>query len=220
MLHAAHGSLISSFLSPFTNLRRDKYGGSLENRARFLSEIVRELRKIEKKNFLIAVKINGADLVENGVTSADVGRVLKLANVDLAEISCGGGSGMAIRSFWNPGLLSKLRSEAAEFLKGVIKKPIPIEGYNLEFAKEIKAANPGLAVASVGGFKSVRAMQEALKWVDLVSLGRPFIREPDLCRKLRRGDKSEVECVRCGQCRILFRVVDPVRCFLKEQYLK
>jgi 2,4-dienoyl-CoA reductase-like NADH-dependent reductase (Old Yellow Enzyme family) len=220
MLHAAHGYLISSFLSPFSNARTDKYGGSLENRARFLKEIVAELRKNEKKNFLIAVKINGADFVENGMTTADVGKVLKLVNVDLAEISCGGGSGMSIRSFWDPGLLKKVGKEAGKFLKGVIKKPKPIEGYNLEFAKEIKAENPKLVVASVGGFKSVKVMQEALKFVDLVSLGRPFIREPGLCKKLRTGEQSEVECVRCGQCRILFRVVDPVRCFLKEGYVK
>jgi 2,4-dienoyl-CoA reductase-like NADH-dependent reductase (Old Yellow Enzyme family) len=65
------------FLSPFPNARTDKYGGSLENRARFLTEIVAELRKNEKKNFLIAVKINGADLVDNGLKPEDVGRILK-----------------------------------------------------------------------------------------------------------------------------------------------
>jgi 2,4-dienoyl-CoA reductase-like NADH-dependent reductase (Old Yellow Enzyme family) len=220
MLHAAHGYLISSFLSPFANARSDKYGGSLENRARLLTEIVAELRRNERRDFLIAVKINGSDMTENGMRPSDIAKVLKLAKVDLAEISCGGGSGVSTRSFWNSALLPKVPGEAAVFLRSVLKKPEPTEGYNLEFAKEIKMANPNIIVASVGGFKTLKAMQDALKYVDIVSLGRPFIREPDLCKKLRTGSATEVECVRCGQCRILFRVVDPVRCFLKEGYLK
>jgi 2,4-dienoyl-CoA reductase-like NADH-dependent reductase (Old Yellow Enzyme family) len=219
MLHAAHGYLISSFLSPISNSRTDKYGGSLENRARLLTAIVAELRRNERREFLIAVKINGSDMTEHGLLPSDIAKVLKLAKVDLAEISCGGGSGVCTRSFWNPGLLPKLPTEAAAFLRSVLKKPKPTEGYNLEFAKEIKIANPNTIVASVGGFKTLKAMHDALKHVDIVSLGRPFIREPDLCKKLRTGRATEVECVRCGQCRILFRVVDPVRCFLKDGYL-
>jgi 2,4-dienoyl-CoA reductase-like NADH-dependent reductase (Old Yellow Enzyme family) len=221
VVHGAHGYLVSAFLSPFSNARTDKYGGSLENRARFLTNIVSELRRIDRKDFLIAVKINGTDLTDNGITAPDIAKVLKLANVDLAEISIGGGFGSTIRSHWSSRLIPKLPKGAADFLSDLLKNPIPLkEGYTLEYAKEIKAANPKTVVASVGGYKTVQAMTEALKHVDLVSLGRPFIREPDLAKKLRTGQAKEVECVRCGQCILLFREVSPVRCFLKEGYLK
>jgi 2,4-dienoyl-CoA reductase-like NADH-dependent reductase (Old Yellow Enzyme family) len=221
VIHAAHGYLVSSFLSPFANSRTDKYGGSLENRARFLTGIVSELRRVDRKDFLVAVKINGSDLCENGVTAKDIGQVLKTAKVDLAEISCGGGMDGTIRSHWSKAILPKLPTGAGQALTEFLKKRIPVtEGYTLEFAKEIKAANPGTVVASVGGFTTVAAMNQALKSVDLVSLGRPFIREPDLCAKLRTGKSDRVECVRCGQCILLFREVAPVRCFLKEGYLK
>jgi 2,4-dienoyl-CoA reductase-like NADH-dependent reductase (Old Yellow Enzyme family) len=220
MIHAAHGYLISSFLSPFANARTDKYGGSLENRARLLTNIASELRRIDRKDFLIACKINGSDLSANGVTPAEIAAALKLAKVDLAEISCGGGMDATIRSRWSRAIIPKLPPGAAAAVSSFAERRVPLtEGYTLEFAKVVKAANPGTIVASVGGFKSVDAMKEALKSVDLVSLGRPFIREPDLCKKLRSGQK-EVECVRCGQCILLFREVAPVRCFLKEGYLK
>jgi 2,4-dienoyl-CoA reductase-like NADH-dependent reductase (Old Yellow Enzyme family) len=220
MLHAAHGFLISSFLSPFANARTDKYGGSLENRSRFLRDIVSEVRRSDTENFIVAMKINGSDLVENGLLPCDVAKIVKLVNVDLAEISCGGSAPFRNRSYWNPALLPKLPKQAAALLQTAIKAPKLTEGYTLEYAKEIKAANPNTVIASVGGFRTVKAMTEALKSVDLVSLGRPFIREPDVCAKLRTGQSQEVECVRCGQCTLLYRVVDPVRCYLKEGYLQ
>jgi 2,4-dienoyl-CoA reductase-like NADH-dependent reductase (Old Yellow Enzyme family) len=217
MIHAAHGYLVSSFLSPFANSRTDKYGGSLENRARFLGGIVSELKRVDRKGFLIAVKINGSDLCENGVTAHEIADVLKIAKVDLAEISCGGGRDSTIRSHWNRAVGAKLPGRAAETLEGFLKRKVPVvEGYTMEFAKEIKRANPGTAVASVGGFSTIGAMTEALKHVDLVSLGRPFIGEPDLCAKLRTGKSTRVECVRCGQCMLWFKEGVPIRCFMKD----
>jgi 2,4-dienoyl-CoA reductase-like NADH-dependent reductase (Old Yellow Enzyme family) len=220
MIHAAHGYLVSSFLCPVANGRTDQYGGSLENRARLLTNIVTELRRIDRKNFLIACKINGSDLSPSGATPADIAATLRLAKVDLAEISCGGGRDSTIRNRWSRAIISKLPPSAAAAAASLAQSQVPLtEGYTLEFAKIIKSANPETVVASVGGFQTVAAMQKALKSVDLVSIGRPFIRDPHLCKSLRLG-RTQVECVRCGQCSHLFRQVSPLRCFLRDGYPK
>lgn len=128
------------------------------------------------------------------------------------------------RSRYNASRLSKILPEKLK--KKILqnesnaspKYPL-FEGYNTEFAEVIKKSNPKTAIASVGGFKTIEVMENSLKKVDFISLGRPFLREQDLCQKLRNGTSREVECVRCDQCH-LFRDYDPpARCYLKENFV-
>ena len=91
-IHSAHGYLLSQFLSPRTNLRNDRYGGSLENRARMLLEVVAAIRSAVGPGFPIAVKLNSADFQKGGFEFADsiqVAKWLEAASVDLIEISGG-----------------------------------------------------------------------------------------------------------------------------------
>ena len=91
-LHGAHGYLISQFLSPLSNQRTDVWGGSLENRARFLLDVVRAIRAVVKPNFGVGVKLNSADFQRGGFEAADAQQVVRWLNglaVDLVEVSGG-----------------------------------------------------------------------------------------------------------------------------------
>lgn len=91
-IHAAHGYLLSQFLSPLSNKRQDQWGGSLENRARILIEIVEAVRKVVSPQFTVAVKLNSADFQRGGFSAEDAQQVVKMLNehaVDLVELSGG-----------------------------------------------------------------------------------------------------------------------------------
>lgn len=91
-LHGAHGYLISQFLSPLTNKRTDQWGGSIENRTRFLLEVYKAVREATSDNFIISVKLNSADFQRGGISEEDVISVFKAvdeAGIDLIEISGG-----------------------------------------------------------------------------------------------------------------------------------
>ncbi|MCY3230286.1 NADH oxidase, partial [Acinetobacter pittii] len=91
-LHGAHGNLISQFLSPLSNKRTDQWGGSIENRTRFLLEVYKAVREATSDNFIISVKLNSADFQRGGISEEDVISVFKAvdeAGIDLIEISGG-----------------------------------------------------------------------------------------------------------------------------------
>jgi 2,4-dienoyl-CoA reductase-like NADH-dependent reductase (Old Yellow Enzyme family) len=225
-IHCAHGTPLNAFFSPVANKRNDKYGGSVENRCQILVDIVSELQSVADDNFLVSLKINGSDCVPRGSTPEDAAKLVSLLpRVDLVEVSCGYGS-MALysRSHYNEKNLSKILPEKLkknlERTVSQSKKEYPLfEGYNLGFAEVVKKVNPQVNVGVVGGFKKLKTMEEVLEKVEFVSLGRPFLRQPDLVAKFNSGVISEVECVRCDQCH-LFRDYDPPgRCYLKENYI-
>lgn len=182
-VHAAHGFMISEFLSPHYNKRTDKYGGSPENNRRILKEIVEGIRSRCGKDFLIATKINGADQCENGITAKDfVQNVLNTPGLDMVEVSCG---------FQND---AGCRTPSFKGINGIRFKP----GYNLDEALELRKISD-IPIAVVGGFRKLKDMEEAVKkGIQLISLGRPSICELHIVKHLIEGHGSK--CISCNQC--------------------
>ena len=185
-LHAAHGYLISQFLSPKHNQRQDQWGGSLENRMRFITQIFKGIRKSLGKKFNISVKLNSSDFQKGGFSeeeSIEVAKVLDSLGIDLLEISGG--------SWENP---VNRRGEQKASTKAR-------EAYFLDYAeklrKEIKAP-----LMVTGGFRSQQAMEEALKSgaIDVVGMARPFVVAPDFANKLLNstGNISPVKPITTG----------------------
>ncbi|SDI15975.1 2,4-dienoyl-CoA reductase [Pseudomonas benzenivorans] len=172
-LHGAHGYLISQFLSPNHNQREDQWGGSLENRMRFVAEIYKSIREKAGKTFAIGIKLNSSDFQKGGFTqeeSIEVCKALDKLGIDMIEISGG--------SWENP-------VNRKGNLKECTKKR---EAYFLEFS-EILKQSVETPIMVTGGFRSQAAMQEAIKSgvVDVIGLARPLAIDPDLPNKVLSG---------------------------------
>lgn len=174
-VHAAHGYLLSSALSPRINTRGDSWGGSLENRARLLLTVVRALRAAVAPDFILAVKLNSSDFEKGGFDhqeSARVAQMLEVEGVDFIEIS--GGTFEAPTAYQHT---SKKQSTIAR------------EGYFLDYAAAIKSAL-SIPLMVTGGFRSSATMNAAIveQKTDLIGMGRPFIVDPDFPAKLLSGE--------------------------------
>ena len=174
-VHAAHGYLLSSALSPRINTRTDPWGGSLENRARLLLSVVRAVRTHVAAGFILAVKLNSSDFEKGGfdhLESASVAKMLEAEGVDFIEIS--GGTFEAPTAYQHS---SKKQSTIAR------------EGYFLDYAAAIKSALT-IPLMVTGGFRSGAVMKAAIaeKKTDLIGLGRPFIVDPGFPAKLLSGE--------------------------------
>ncbi|NNC55806.1 MAG: NADH:flavin oxidoreductase/NADH oxidase family protein, partial [Pseudomonadales bacterium] len=165
-IHAAHGYLVSQFLSPRTNLRNDHYGGSLENRARFLLEIVASVRSEVGSGFPVSVKLNSADFQRGGFNfdeSLQVAKWLQDASVDLLEVSGG--------TYEQPKLMGTEGIEAVEPQRRVAASTLAREAYFVDFAKAMRE-QLSMPLMVTGGFRSRDAMQQALQAgaADLIGL--------------------------------------------------
>jgi len=177
-IHAAHGYLISQFLSPRTNLREDRWGGSLDNRMRFLLEITRAMRKATSPSFAIAAKLNSADFQRGGFSPEDsvsVAQALEAEGLDLLEISGG--------SYEKPAMMGAAREST--------KKR---EAYFLEYAEQMRETVK-MPLMVTGGFRSRAGMLEARHTgaVDVVGIARPFAVDPDLAQKILDGDETPLQ---------------------------
>ena len=185
-LHAAHGYLINQFLSPLTNQRTDGYGGTVDNRCRFLLEVCRRVRSEVGADFPVFVKLNGSDNLEGGLDIGDAihaARLLDKEKIDAIEVS-GGTSASGERT--------PVRTK--------IDKPAS-EAYNLALALEIKKA-VRCPIMAVGGFRSLEVINEAVIdiGIDYISMSRPFIREPRLINRWQAGDFTPARCISCNGC--------------------
>ena len=185
-IHGAHGYLVSQFLSPLTNQRTDEYGGSLENRGRFLFDVYEKIRARVGKKYPVFIKFNGEDHLENGLTREDaleIARQLSLAGIDAIEVS----SGNAASGEKNP---ARTKINAPE-----------LEAYNLDLAMGIKKAVT-CPVICVGGFRSLAVSEKAVAEdsMDFISLSRPLIREPDLPNKWIAHETDTADCISCNKC--------------------
>lgn len=168
-IHAAHGYLLSQFLSPRANQRSDQWGGSLENRARMLMAVVARVRAGVGPEFPIGVKLNSADFQRGGFAFEDsmvVARWLQDAGVDLLEISGG--------SYEQPAMMDISGMEAPDAPK-VAASTAAREAYFVDFAKTMRAALT-MPLLVTGGFRTRRAMNTALETggADVIGLGRPL----------------------------------------------
>ncbi len=168
-VHAAHGYLVSQFLSPRSNLRSDDYGGSLANRARLLLEIVAEVRRMVGDEFPVAVKLNSADFQRGGFDFDDsltVAEWLEQAGVDLIEISGG--------TYEQPKLLG-VEGMEEEADQSVAQSTLAREAYFVDFARAMQA-KLSVPLMVTGGFRRREVMEQCVAdgVVDVVGLGRPM----------------------------------------------
>jgi len=173
-IHSAHGYLLSSSLSPRTNKRTDHWGGSLENRARLTLSVARAVRAQLGPQSIIGIKLNSSDFQKGGFgddESTEVAKMLQSEKIDFLEISGG--------TFETP---------AAYQHQSAKENTVAREAYFLDYARKIKAALD-IPVMVTGGFRSVEVMNRALSEgaADLIGIGRPFIIDPELARKLLDG---------------------------------
>jgi 2,4-dienoyl-CoA reductase-like NADH-dependent reductase (Old Yellow Enzyme family) len=186
-LHAAHGYLISQFLSPLSNRRTDRWGGPLESRSRFLLAIVDAVRGAVGSDFPIGIKLNSSDFQKGGFTNAEcielVVRGLNDSTLDLLELSGG--------SLEQPKLVGvSVKDEGEDRLpESTIKR----EAYFVEFASAVRTV-ARMPVMVTGGFRTASGMVEALEGeeLDLIGIGRPLIAdrfhsEAANCRRDRKG---------------------------------
>lgn len=188
-LHGAHGYLISEFLSPLTNKRQDQWGGSIENRSRFLLEVYKAVRTATSKDFLVTVKLNSADFQRGGITEEEVIYVFKVideAGIDLIEISGGSYEAPAMA-----GVKADKRKQST----------IAREAYFLDFAESIRK-QVKCALMVTGGFRTAKGMNDALASgaCDFIGLARPLAVETDLAHKLIAGQdvKYAVKPIKTG----------------------
>jgi len=181
-IHAAHGYLLSQFLSPRSNLRTDEYGGDLANRARVLLAVVASVRAAVGPDFPVAVKLNSADFQKGGFAfeeSLQVAQWLQEASIDLIEISGG--------TYEQPKLLGLSGMEEEE-KQNVAESTLMREAYFVDFAVAMgEKVNVPLMVT--GGFRQRAAMEQALQRgsADVIGLGRPMCVMTDAPNQLING---------------------------------
>lgn len=174
-IHAAHGYLLSQFLSPLSNKRTYRWGGPLENRARLLLEVVTAVRAAVAPGFCVAVKLNSADFQRGGFAAADAKRVVQLLNeqaVDLVELSGG--------SYEAPAMQGDARDG----------RTLAREAYFLEFAGEI-AAVARMPVMVTGGIRRLPVVEQVLaSGVAMAGIGTALAIEPALPKQWQAGQRE------------------------------
>lgn len=210
-LHAAHGWLLSSFLSPHTNRRADRYGGSTENRARIVVEILGCAEGKIEKRFLVLVKMNAWDYVPSGIElpeALDLADIFEEAGFAAMEIS----SGMWETITCDPETIDWKAVRIPEARKRI--RTIDDEAYHRDFARAFKNRLKRSKIMLVGGLKTPSLMEEIIESgdADLVSLSRSLIREPDLPRRWQAGATDTAACVSCNKCLETLREENGLRC--------
>ena len=222
-IHAAHGYLVNQFLTPYTNRRRDEYGGAFASRLRLLIEIHRAVRARVDDGCAVILKLNGTDYLplRRGLRTdelIEIARVMQEEGVDGIEISVGhyeSGLPMVRGTFgrYFPGVLDEgMGPHMAPWRRTGMRLVRPLaaaafnliwphrEGFNLKYARRFKAALR-IPVICVGGFITRAAMERALEesGCDAISCGRPMIADPLLYQHLREGTAGP-RCVFCNAC--------------------
>lgn len=186
MIHAGHGWLLHQFLSPLNNRRTDRYGGSLENRARITMEVIANIRKKCGKDFPIEVRMSGTEIVEGGLTLQDQIEFAKLLDgkVDLIHVTSG--------TFHVPSTNQHM-----------IPNGFLPQGCNVYLAEAIKKEMKHTPVVTVGALGDPELMESIIAEgrADIVALARPLLADPELPNKLKAGQADQVSpCLRCMAC--------------------
>ena len=203
-IHAAHGYLLSQFLSPHYNKRTDSYGGNLENRARLLLQVYNEIRQRIGTSFPVMAKINSEDFVKNGITVKEtikVAHMLEDCGMDAIEMSGGTfESGKLI-----PSRIGTSKSEGREV-------------YYREAAETFKK-EIGIPLILVGGFLSFNVVQDVVAsgLADYVALSRPLIREPNLISRWAGGDRTKAVCISCNKCFSTLSTKEALHCTVEKK---
>jgi 2,4-dienoyl-CoA reductase-like NADH-dependent reductase (Old Yellow Enzyme family) len=194
-IHAAHGYLVSAFLSPHTNRRYDYWGGDEERRFHFIEDIYEAMRKEVGSVFPIMVKMNADDFIEGGLRPAESLRIAKrLQALGFSAIEVSGG-------MFESGKMTVRPNIEKEDQEAYFREAAGL------FAKELE-----IPVMIVGGIRSRGIAEDILQKgdADLISLSRPLIREPDLPNKFMAG-KERADCISCNNC-MRFLKLDMIKC--------
>ena len=183
-LHGAHCYLISQFLSPHTNKRNDRWGGSLENRMRFVIEVTRKIKQQVSADFPIMIKLGCRDYIDSddAMTISDGIRIVQALQKEgmcLVELS------------WN--VIDAAHRRTFFFITSSEK-----EAVLLSDARKIREAT-SVPLALVTGMRSLPVMEDVIRSgvADLISISRPLIREPGLIKRWKQGDTRPAECISC-----------------------
>jgi len=228
-LHGAHGYLISQFLCPHTNRRKDKWGGSIENRMRIVKKIYNSCREQVGEDFPILIKISAYDTMKNGLKQEEgvvMAEMMADIGFDGIEVSCGIGEdgGSTLRGdFPIDVILEKIPNykKSNPVFKFILRhfgekivKPLPFStSFNREAAREIKR-KVNIPIFLVGGMTDPSDMEDAIENgdADYISLSRALINNPKFPSKIREGSREPSKCLHCNLC--LFCVVmEPLRCY-------
>ncbi len=227
-IHAAHGYLVNQFLSGYTNRRTDAWGGSLENRMRFLLEIYRTIRTEVGPEFPVLVKINCEDFTAGGVSLEEcvaVCKELDRLGIDAIEVSGGiAEKGLvSVKGDLPTDLLLQDRNFIERVLMKFIEKPMRElahfeEAYFLPQASAIKK-NVKVPVIAVGGMRRRATMERVLanRQADFISMCRPFIRQPNLVNLMQKSGGDPITCTNCNRCTIEIVVhYKPMKCYASD----
>lgn len=225
-IHAAHGYLLSEFLSPFFNRRRDDWSGSDDNRFRLLKEVYLAVRSEVGEDMVVLVKMNGMDhtpkpgitpeiaaryaawLDELGVDGLEMSRAtyysfhMVAGEVPINELA------QALPAWMRP--IAKLK------FKGQISECAFRPMFNLPLAEAVRPALKRTALILVGGVRGLSEMEEVVKKgpADFISMSRPFVREPMLVKRLREGKTVRAACISCNKCFAAAFNRLPLRCYV------
>ncbi len=197
MLHGAHGNLLAQFASPRTNKRTDRYGGSLENRARFVLEVLDAVREKVGDRLALEYRVSADEIAAGGMHLEETIEFLRLIahRIDLVNVSVGG--------IFDPACVV--------FMAQPTYLP---RAFNVHRAEAIKKALD-LPVVAVGSIRDLATAEEIIAGgrADMVAMGRAHLADPEIVNKTRRGERDDVRpCIRCGLCGERPARFLPVRC--------
>jgi len=211
-IHAGHGYLLSQFISPWTNKRKDKYGGSLENRLRFPVEVIKQVRNVVGPDFPILVKMNQRDGMTGGIEIEDavqIAKAFEAAGANALIPSAGFTSKVPFLMLRGNLPVKEMSDNQTDLLKRFGLKlfgrfMVPEHPYEplflLEGAKRIKDAID-IPVIYIGGTDSLSGINELLNdGFDFIQIGRATIQDPDFVKKLKSGEIEKSECDHCNRC--------------------
>jgi 2,4-dienoyl-CoA reductase-like NADH-dependent reductase (Old Yellow Enzyme family) len=237
-LHAAHGYLLSAFITPHTNRRKDEYGGSFENRMRLPVEVYRAVRQRVGWEYPVIMKLNGSDdlPLRNGLKTDDLVRAaqrMEAEGIDAVEISAGHyESGFTFergcwKGFFSTVTTIGMGTNLPWYHRGTARLLAPVldwmlkrvagysEGFNLRYARLFKKAL-GIPVICVGGFIHREAMEQAIAsdGCDMVAVARALIADPFLYRHMQEGREGP-QCDFCNAC-YARGAIWPVDCYNED----
>lgn len=205
-VHAAHQNFLSQMLSPLTNMRRDNWGGSIENRTRLHREIYKAIRVEVGNDFPVLIKLGVEDAVESGLKFAEgkiAAKIIADCGYDALEIS----QGLQDYEDWS-GTPMRININAAKD-----------EAYFKKWCYEIKQVVSRPTILT-GGLRSLEMMEQLITdgTADCFGMCRPFIREPALIKRWQDGDRRKATCVSCNKCLTeLLMHGKPLECYLDKK---
>jgi 2,4-dienoyl-CoA reductase-like NADH-dependent reductase (Old Yellow Enzyme family) len=189
-MHAAHGYLLSNFISPYTNKRMDEFGGDTQKRTKILIDIYNQLRDEVGKNFPITIKLQTQDLIPGGLTLEEAKKITHyLVDVGYDAIEPSASE------------IETMIGTKNTYPSKIIKSPND-ENYFLPTAKELKPIMKKCQMILMGGIRNPLSAEKILQenFADFISMSRPLIHEPDLPNRWKSGDLSPARCISCNSC--------------------